>query len=185
MGLALIQSPSVCAVGFYFDKRRPLALALTLTGGALGPLVFPPLLHWWMDAYTWRGVFILLATFMMQCCVFGALLLPVKYIIKKPLCSRKREYAKQNFTWRKILNFDILYDPTFCIQIINNLLWCIAISPLWILLPDYVIETNMSKARAGMLISITGFGNLFGRALAALLLHLLPNIDCLHFHNIT
>ena len=64
-----------------FRGRRPLALGLTDVSAALGPVVIPPLFRWSTEAYSWRGVFILLAAFTMQCSVFGALLRRVKCII--------------------------------------------------------------------------------------------------------
>ena len=133
LGLGLVYSPSVSVVGLYFRRKRPYALGLTVTGAALGPIILPPLFRWCMELYSWRGVFALLAAFTMQCCVFGALLLPVKYIIKKPLCSQSSEHGRSTFTWKEISNCSIVHNPTFCVQIFNNLLWSVAISQLWIL----------------------------------------------------
>ena len=172
-------------VGLYFRRRRPVALGLTAVGGALGPVILPQILRWSMTVYSWRGVFIFLATFTMQCCVFGALLRPVKYIVRSPLSVQKYETGRRNATWREITNYRILANPTFCIQIVNNLLWCTAISQLWILLPDYANESNMSKSQGAMLVSIASIGNVLGRGSAAVAMHLFPNMDRLQFHNIS
>ena len=157
-------------------------MGLNAAGGALGPVVLPPILRWSMTVYSWRGVFIFLATFTMQCCVFGALLRPVKYLVRSHLSVQKYETGRRNPTLREITNYRILTNPTFCIQIVNNLLWCTAMSQLWILLPDYASESNMSKSQGANLISIASIGNVFGRGSAAVVMHLFPNMNRLHFH---
>lgn len=41
--------------GFYFDKKRPLAMGLSSCGTGVGAIVFPPMVEALLDTNGWRN----------------------------------------------------------------------------------------------------------------------------------
>ena len=181
-GVALQYSPSVSVVGPYFSKHRALALGLTISGAAVGPLIFPPVLRWLITVYSWQGAFIMTCGIGLHGCVFAALLFPVGHFKRQRGTPRR---LRRNSTWKEITNISILKSPQFYCQFMNNLMWCIGISPVWLLLPDYARESGMSKEEGALLISCASLGNTVGRTSVALLMNHCPNMDRLHIHNMS
>ena len=76
-GLGLIYLPAVCAVGYYFEKKRALATGISVCGSGVGTFVFAPLGTYLLDIYGWKGANIIFAALCLQCAVFGALMRPL------------------------------------------------------------------------------------------------------------
>ncbi|RZB40362.1 MFS 1 domain containing protein [Asbolus verrucosus] len=57
IGLGMIYLPAVVVVGYYFEKWRPLATSVALTGSALGIVFFPAILEGILIACDWRTKF--------------------------------------------------------------------------------------------------------------------------------
>lgn len=55
-GCALI--PITAPVGYWFDKKRPIALGGSSAGSGIGMLVVPYTTHKIMDMYGWKSAFI-------------------------------------------------------------------------------------------------------------------------------
>ena len=47
----------VVVINAYFNKYRPLALGLSLTGGAVGNIVFPWVTTGLISEFGWRGLY--------------------------------------------------------------------------------------------------------------------------------
>ena len=76
-GLGLIYLPAVCAVGYYFEKKRALATGISVCGSGVGTFVFAPLGTYLLEQYGWKGANIIFAALCLQCAVFGALMRPL------------------------------------------------------------------------------------------------------------
>lgn len=77
LGCALTWTPTMTMVGLYFDKRRPIANAVSSSGECMLTFVFTPLSQWLIDSYSWRGAMLILAGLQLNLCVCGALLRPL------------------------------------------------------------------------------------------------------------
>lgn len=55
IGQGAFFSPLAAAVSQWFDRHRPLAIAIAASGQSIGGLGLPPLLRWSADAIGWRG----------------------------------------------------------------------------------------------------------------------------------
>lgn len=77
LGCALAWTPTVTMVGLYFDKRRPIANAVSSAGECVLTFVFMPLSQWLIDSYSWRGAMLILGGLQLNLCVCGALLRPL------------------------------------------------------------------------------------------------------------
>lgn len=66
----------------YFEKKRPLANALSSAGECIFTFVLTPLFQLLIDSYSWRGALLILGALQLHLCVCGMLL--------RPLASRRR-----------------------------------------------------------------------------------------------
>ena len=66
--------PSHVLSGLYYDKYRSVATGVSTSGSGLGAAVFPVLVGFLIDVYSWRGSLILLAGLNLHLFIFSALL---------------------------------------------------------------------------------------------------------------
>lgn len=64
-------------VGMYFEKRRPLANALSSAGECIFTFILTPLFQLLIDSYSWRGALLILGALQLHLCVCGMLLRPL------------------------------------------------------------------------------------------------------------
>ncbi|NP_001106809.2 uncharacterized protein LOC559426 [Danio rerio] len=76
-GYALTWTPTVTMLGWYFDKRRPVANALSSTGECLLTFILTPSFQLMVDQFSWRGAMLILGALQLNLCVCGALLRPL------------------------------------------------------------------------------------------------------------
>ena len=74
LGLGGFTTIGVGSVFLWFNKRRSIALAITLFGIPLGAFVWPPFVTWLVDVYAWRGAFLIVAGIHLQAVVLVCLL---------------------------------------------------------------------------------------------------------------
>ncbi|KAM7414141.1 hypothetical protein PAMA_019117 [Pampus argenteus] len=77
-GCALIWTPTVTMLGFYFERRRPMANALSSAGECIFTFILTPLFQLLIDSYSWRGAMMILGGLQLNLCVCGMLLRPLK-----------------------------------------------------------------------------------------------------------
>ncbi|XP_064615707.1 monocarboxylate transporter 13-like [Liolophura sinensis] len=76
---AAIQIAMACGLslaGRYYDKRRTVASGIVMGGVSLGVLVFPPVLQWLLDEYTYRGTALISAGLNLNSLVCCSLMMP-------------------------------------------------------------------------------------------------------------
>ena len=64
-------------IGFYFDKRRTMALGIASSGAGIGTFVIAPLIDRLIETYSWRGATWILAGICLNCMICGILLRPI------------------------------------------------------------------------------------------------------------
>lgn len=79
IGFGLIYLPAVVCVGYYFETKRSLATGIAVCGSGVGTITFAPLATSLLEAYGWRGANLILAGFILNCVLFGALMRPLEY----------------------------------------------------------------------------------------------------------
>ena len=71
--------PSMVMVGYYFEKRRPLAAGIASSGSGFGMLILaPPLSAYLVNEYHWKGALVILSGVMLQGVVLGSLMRPLE-----------------------------------------------------------------------------------------------------------
>ncbi|CAG9765290.1 unnamed protein product [Ceutorhynchus assimilis] len=94
LGFGLIYLPAVVCVGYYFETKRSLATGIAVCGSGVGTFAFAPLADILLQEYGWRGANLILAGFILNCVLFGALMRPLTYPKEsgeKPLLQRMAE----------------------------------------------------------------------------------------------
>ena len=77
IGYGMIFLTSIVSVSRYFDKRRSLAMGISVCGSGIGSIIFNPLSKWLLDEYGWRGTLLIEAGLVLNCVAFGALYRPL------------------------------------------------------------------------------------------------------------
>lgn len=74
-------------LGMYFEKRRPLANALSSAGECIFTFILTPLFQLLIDSYSWRGALLILGALQLHLCLCGMLL--------RPLATRRQINAEE------------------------------------------------------------------------------------------
>uniref|UniRef100_A0A8C1ZJJ1 Monocarboxylate transporter 13 n=1 Tax=Cyprinus carpio TaxID=7962 RepID=A0A8C1ZJJ1_CYPCA len=91
-GYALTWTPTVTMLGWYFEKRRPVANALASTGECILTFILTPSFQFMVDQYSWRGAMLILGALQLNLCLCGALLRPLnRHIPPKELEEKEHE----------------------------------------------------------------------------------------------
>ncbi|XP_062617832.1 monocarboxylate transporter 12-like [Saccostrea cucullata] len=83
LGVGMVFLPSIVIVNEYFDRKRSLANGILTSGSGLGLLVMSPVIEKSIEAFGWRGSFLIYACFTLQLCVCASLMRPLRKIINR------------------------------------------------------------------------------------------------------
>jgi MFS family permease len=142
------------AVSSWFDRRRGAALALVLSGGAIGAIVLPPLAEALIQRAGWRGA----------CMTLGAMVLVLgvptvaRFVRERPSSRHAGQATAAGSTVRDAIGtraFWILVTVLFCSSIAQNG----AIAHMSALLTD----RGVSAAGGALALSAMGGASLVGR----------------------
>jgi predicted MFS family arabinose efflux permease len=142
------------AVSSWFDRRRGTALALVMSGGALGAMVLPALAEALIDDIGWRGAFLVLGSLVL---VFGVPTVAT-CIHQRPQTPSSNHARATDSTVREALStrpFWILVTVLFCSSIAQNG----ALTHLSALLTD----RGVSASGGALALSAMGGASLVGR----------------------
>uniref|UniRef100_A0A8C1L751 Si:dkey-246g23.4 n=1 Tax=Cyprinus carpio TaxID=7962 RepID=A0A8C1L751_CYPCA len=107
-GYALTWTPTVTMLGWYFEKRLPVANALASAGECILTFILTPSFQFMVDQYSWRGAMLILGALQLNLCLCGALLRPLnRNVPPKELVEEKEhelELLSQTYTDSKISN---------------------------------------------------------------------------------
>ncbi|XP_045188745.1 monocarboxylate transporter 4-like [Mercenaria mercenaria] len=166
IGGALGLMASMIVVGFYFRKRRNLAIGLSNAGIGVGLCVFAPLMQKIYDHYGSVGFFIIIAGIFAQIILFGMLSFPSKLErYAKLQRSRKCFESTDNHTLSNGHQsyLDVLTNKSvFCLSV-GMFLLCFGTYGLYLHLPNYIVSNGFTQMEAANLISLSGVLTSIGR----------------------
>lgn len=183
LGFCFSFQPAVTILGHYFVRRRAFANAMSSMGTALGLCVLPVLGNYLHTELGWRGSFLVLGAVLLNCCVCGAVMRPLRPAKHRgqllmnhgPPPPEIEVVAKKTgrvtTIWRSVMasmSKHMAFDQ-FC----NNLryrmyalglTWMMLgfVVPLIYLVP-YATANDMEQDRAALLLSILGVVNIVAR----------------------
>uniref|UniRef100_S4RVM6 Major facilitator superfamily (MFS) profile domain-containing protein n=1 Tax=Petromyzon marinus TaxID=7757 RepID=S4RVM6_PETMA len=100
-GLAMNLQPALTIIGKYFYKKRPIANGLAMAGSPVMLSTLAPLNQLLLNNFGWRGSFMILGGLLLNCCVAGALMRPVKPPPSAPAALTATESATEIGRLRK------------------------------------------------------------------------------------
>jgi predicted MFS family arabinose efflux permease len=148
IGVACGYVPMVAVVGGWFEKRRPLAIGIAVSGIGLSSLVGAPLAARLIKAYGWREAYRNLAI------ATAVLMVVVAVFIRTP----------PSFSGRAPFTLgEAVRTRTFAIMYLALLLVSVALFNLFVNVVPYAEEAGIDKVRAATLLSILGGASVLGR----------------------
>ncbi|KAH3853453.1 hypothetical protein DPMN_095977 [Dreissena polymorpha] len=99
VGRSFTYTPSLIIVGYYFNKRRGLAVGLATAGVGVGNFVFPPVIEQMFEYYSFQGTFLILAAITCNFFVCGAMFRSLelhRQIMKNDRIAKERQEFQQN-----------------------------------------------------------------------------------------
>ncbi|KAK3096236.1 hypothetical protein FSP39_024822 [Pinctada imbricata] len=93
-GMSVGYVTSVVMVAKYFEKKRALAMGISVCGSGIGTFIFAPLFEHLLRAYNWHGTLIITSAITLNLVVFGALLRPLEHTSKEKLQKNLETFEK-------------------------------------------------------------------------------------------
>jgi predicted MFS family arabinose efflux permease len=142
------------AVSTWFDRRRGIAFALLMTGGAVGAIVLPRVTQWIISSAGWRTAFVAMGSSVL---FFG---LPVvAFMIREHPASRSHNStSRAGATVR-----DALRSRAFWLVVASLFLVSLGQNSAITHLPALLSDKGVTAGGAAMALSILGAASLIGR----------------------
>ncbi|KAM3609339.1 uncharacterized protein V6R79_013223 [Siganus canaliculatus] len=109
-GYALTWTPTVTMLGMYFEKKRPVANALSSAGECILTFVLTPLFQLLIDSYSWRGALLILGGLQLNLCVCGMLLRPLKATTDTTCEVQGQKEAEEEEEEEEVLSLKLLSE---------------------------------------------------------------------------
>lgn len=173
-------------VGKYFSKRKALAYGIAMSGSGIGTFILAPVVQLLIEQFSWRGALLILAGFVLNLCVCGALMRPIaikedhKNIPEFPEQEFGPEAQKQALKQWSICSplikvwshkclcqcpwqeYSFLLMPDFVVLAVSVLFMAYGCSPLFVYLVPYALRVGVSHQQAAFLMSILGVVDIIG-----------------------
>uniref|UniRef100_A0A4W5R842 Si:dkey-246g23.4 n=1 Tax=Hucho hucho TaxID=62062 RepID=A0A4W5R842_9TELE len=147
-GYALTWTPTVTMVGWYFEKRRPMANALASAGECIITFLFTPLFQLLVDHYSWRGAMLVLGGLQLNLCVCGMLLRPLNTPNNKVL---------------RYVDYTLITNPRFMVYSMFGVFAALGFFAPALFLVPYARSQGVEEYQAATLMSISAALDLTGR----------------------
>lgn len=191
-GLGLSFIPTISIVGFYFEKRRALAVGIAVSGVGMGTFAFPPVIRLLVHMFGYRGAILVTGGICFNLMVCGALFRPVSYPqvdVTEEVASveelKKREAEANNVQKKqKIFHFNIFKNITYVLLSVNNVLATFGMSVIYIHFSAFASSIGYSDDAGAMLISCIGVSNFLGRVLYGALA-MVPWLRSIHLYTLS
>lgn len=150
IGVGCVYVPVIVAVGKWFERKRSLALGITVSGIGLGTLVVAPLSAWLIGAYGWREVYAGYAIAGLVLLLVAATLFPAP----PESTSAQEDSAQSRWGGRRYAQ---LY--------LGTLLLNVALYVPFVHLPPAAQEAGVRPVAAAGLVGVVGISSVVGRLL--------------------
>ncbi|XP_004699224.1 monocarboxylate transporter 1 [Echinops telfairi] len=198
LGLAFNLNPALTMIGKYFYKKRPLANGLAMAGSPVFLSTLAPINQAFFGIFGWRGSFLILGGFLLNCCVAGSLMRPIG---PTPTNDRKDRYKvslqeagksdekkstsdahtdliggnpkeeKQSFfqTFNQFLDLSLFTHRGFLLYLSGNMFMFFGLFAPLVFLSNYGKSKHFSSEKSAFLLSILAFVDMVARPSMGLL----------------
>ncbi|KTF90941.1 hypothetical protein cypCar_00013345 [Cyprinus carpio] len=181
-GLAFNLQPSLTIISKYFLVKRPIANGLAMAGSPVFLSTLAPLNQFLFDHFGWRGSFLILGGVLLNCCMAGSLMRPIK--IKTKLPPRKatdeddtgkldvtsqragQDESKQSGCAAKLSQFidvSLFKHRGYLIYLVGNVLMFFGFFAPVVFLAPYAKHQGIDEYSAAFLLSIFALVDMFAR----------------------
>ncbi|XP_069808873.1 monocarboxylate transporter 6 [Dendropsophus ebraccatus] len=178
LGLCFCFQAAVTVLGYYFIKRRTFANAMASTGASIGMALWPIASQHLLEAMGWRGSFMIFGGVLLNCCVCGAIMRPVKSPVSPSKdetsstangVTRGVEEMERGKGLQRYMAFDLLLKHRRYQIFTIGVTWLVLgfVLPLFYLIP-YATSSGIEESTAALLLSLIGFLNIFARPVSGL-----------------
>lgn len=174
-GLAFNLQPALTMIGKYFYKKRPIANGFAMAGSPVFLSTLAPLNQYLINEFGWRGSFLILGGLLLNCCVAGSLMRPLrappnqtKTLEEKPVAS-KTEKSTAWQTVNKYLDLSLFKHRGFLIYLSGNVIMFVGFFAPIVFLSPYAKDNGVDEYRAAFLLSILAFVDMVARPSMGLL----------------
>ncbi|KAM5126486.1 monocarboxylate transporter 6 [Mantella aurantiaca] len=177
LGLSLSFQAAVTVLGYYFIKRRTLANSLASTGASIGMALWPLASQYLLEIVGWRGSFMIFGGVLLNCCVCGAMMRPVRSPPAGKDMSSMHNGAsagvmelEQRKGIQRYMAFDLLFRHRRYQVYTIGVAWMVLgfVLPLFYLVP-HATTSGIDETTAALLLSLIGFINIFARPVAGII----------------
>ncbi|CAJ0950437.1 unnamed protein product [Ranitomeya imitator] len=179
LGLCFCFQAAVTVLGYYFIKRRTLANAFASSGASIGMALWPIASQHLLESMGWRGSFMIFGGVLLNCCVCGAMMRPVKAppaVPSKDGSSSTANGVNHDTTelehgkgLQRYMAFDLLLRHRRYQIYTIGVTWLVLgfVLPLFYFVP-YATSNGFEDSTSALLLSLIGFINIFARPVAGL-----------------
>ncbi|XP_056621512.1 monocarboxylate transporter 13 [Triplophysa dalaica] len=177
-GYALTWTPTVTMLGWYFEKRRPVANALASAGECILTFILNPSFQFLIDQYSWRGAMLILGALQLNLCLCGALLRPLdSYDPPKELKGEEKDLemqftndrpeSKQHLKTKIIryVDYTLIANVRFMVYSMFGVFAALGFFAPSLFLVPYARSKGVEEYQAAALMSISAALDLLGRLL--------------------
>ncbi|KAJ1163442.1 hypothetical protein NDU88_003900 [Pleurodeles waltl] len=178
-GLAFNLQPALTIIGKYFFKKRPIANGMAMAGSPVFLSTLAPLNQFLFNMFGWRGSFLILGGLLLNCCVAGSLMRPVrpkqaptkKDVEKAPVESMASNDKKLTVlqTINSYLDLSLFKHRGFLIYLSGNCIMFLGFFAPIVFLAPYAKHMGIDEYSAAFLLSILAFVDMFARPSMGLL----------------
>lgn len=162
-------------IGKYFFKKRPIANGFAMAGSPVFLSTLAPLNQYLINEFGWRGSFLILGGLLLNCCVAGSLMRPLKappnqakVPEEKPVASK----TEKSTAWQainKYLDLSLFKHRGFLVYLSGNCIMFVGFFAPIVFLSPYAKDNGVDEYRAAFLLSILAFVDMFARPSMGLL----------------
>ncbi|KAE8281719.1 Monocarboxylate transporter 2 [Larimichthys crocea] len=176
LGLAFNLQPALTMIGKYFYKKRPIANGLAMAGSPVFLSTLAPLNQYLFNHFGWRGSFLILGGLLLNCCVAGSLMRPLRpppSKVKKDeelaIVTTTKEKSTVWQTVNKYLDLTLFKHRGFLIYLSGNVIMFLGFFAPIVFLAAYAKDMGVDEYSAAFLLSILAFVDMFARPSMGLL----------------
>lgn len=174
-GYALTWTPTVTMLGWYFNKRRPVANALSSTGECLLTFILTPSFQLMVDQFSWRGAMLILGALQLNLCVCGALLRPLSRhdYFKDSIEENEHELSKcsnnradsdpMKVKVIRYVDYTLIANSRFMVYSMFGIFAALGFFAPSLFLVPYARSQGVEEYQAASLMSISAVLDLLGR----------------------
>ena len=155
-----------------FEKRRGMALAVTLCGSGICSLITPPLTFLLISRFGWRLAFVALAA------IWGVIVLPLLFLFftsaaDSARLARTTPVVRPPSRMRALLRGTVL-TPRYITLLVAGFCFALVVIPAVVTMVPLLVANGISTGKAATIASSVGFASIFGRLNIGLLLDRVP-----------